>query len=65
MNQLLPQLEEIMTVPEVAEYLKISRAKTYYLLSRKEIPHIRLGRNVRVRKCDLIKWLEEKIERIQ
>jgi excisionase family DNA binding protein len=64
MNQNLSSLEDpIMTVPEVARYLKISKAKMYYLVSRKQIPHIRLGRNVRVRKSDLLNWLSQKLEK--
>ena len=49
---------EILTVPMVAEYLKISKAKIYYLVKRKEIPHLKIGRNVRIRMADLQKWLE-------
>jgi excisionase family DNA binding protein len=50
---------EILTVPMVAEYLKISKAKIYYLVKRKEIPHFRIGRNVRIRWNDLQAWLEK------
>ena len=50
-------MDEIMTVPEVAKYLKISKAKIYYLIQRQQIPHIKIGRNVRVRESDLEKWL--------
>jgi excisionase family DNA binding protein len=32
------------------------------LISRKQIPHLRIGRNVRVRESDLMKWLEERAE---
>jgi excisionase family DNA binding protein len=56
--------DEIWTVPQVATYLKLSRAKTYYLLSRKQLPHIRIGKNVRVRKSDLMRWLDEKLEKV-
>ncbi len=52
-------MEPILTVPEVAKYLKISKAKLYYLIQRKEIPHIRIGRNVRIRESDLAKWLDK------
>jgi len=53
---------EIMTVPEVAAYLKMSKSKVYYLIKRREIPHIRIGRNVRVRGKDLEDWLKTKVE---
>ncbi len=59
---LLPD-DTIFTVPEVAEYLKISKSKIYYLVSRNEIPHIRIGRNVRIRRTDLHKWMERKVSR--
>lgn len=52
-------MEPIMTVPEVANYLKISKSKLYYLIQRKEIPHVKIGRNVRIRESDLTKWLEK------
>jgi len=53
------RLDPIYTVPEVAEYLKISKAKIYYLVQREAIPHIRIGRNVRIRETDLKKWVEK------
>jgi excisionase family DNA binding protein len=50
--------DRILTIPEVATYLKISKSKIYYLVQRKEIPHVRIGRNVRIRESDLVKWLD-------
>ena len=51
-------MDEIMTVPEVAKYLKISKSKLYYLIQKRKIPHIKIGRNVRIRGSDLANWLE-------
>ena len=51
-------LEPIFTVPEVAGYLKVSKAKIYYLIQQGKIPYIRIGRNVRIRRCDLEDWLD-------
>ena len=48
----------ILTVPEVAGYLRMSKAKVYLLIQRGELPHIKLGRNVRVKKSDLDEWLK-------
>lgn len=53
-------METIYTVPEVAEYLKMSKSKVYYLIQRREIPYIKIGRNVRIRQEDLLKWLEKR-----
>ena len=52
-------METINTIPEVAEYLKMSKPKVYDLVKREKIPYIRLGRNVRIRESDLDSWLEE------
>jgi excisionase family DNA binding protein len=51
--------DPILTVPEVARYLKISKSKIYYLISRRQLPHLRIGRNVRVRQSDLKQWIEK------
>jgi excisionase family DNA binding protein len=56
------QLDPIMTVGEIAKYLKISRSKAYAMVQRREIPHIRIGKNVRIRVTDLLNWLEAQIE---
>ena len=59
MNQSFHQLEDpILTIPEVARYLKISKSKIYSLVSREEIPHLKIGRNVRIRRKDLQAWIE-------
>lgn len=50
-------METILTIPEVAKYLKLSKSKAYYLVNRNEIPHIRIGRNVRVLEGDLLVWI--------
>jgi excisionase family DNA binding protein len=51
-------MEAIMTIPEVARYLKISKSKIYYLVQRREIPHFKIGRNVRIKESELTKWLD-------
>jgi excisionase family DNA binding protein len=60
MNQSFHQLEDpILTIPEVARYLKISKSKIYALVSKEEIPHLKIGRNVRIRRKDLQAWMEK------
>ena len=63
MNTQNLSIDPIYTVPEVAAYLKISKAKLYDLIKRKEMPHIRMGRNVRIRESDLNRWLELQVEK--
>ena len=55
-------LDPIMTVPETAEYLKLSKSKVYILVKRNQIPHIKIGKNVRIRRSELLKWLDGKVQ---
>ena len=55
--------DKVFTIPEVAAYLKISKSKIYYLVAQKQIPHLKVGRNVRIRESDLQQWLELQIEK--
>lgn len=60
MNQSFRRAEDpILTIPEVARYLKVSKSKVYALVSKKEIPHLKIGRNVRIRQADLQLWVEK------
>ncbi len=55
--------DPILTVRQVAEYLQLSRSKVYYMIQRRSIPFIRLGKNVRIRQSDLIRWLDLQSEK--
>jgi excisionase family DNA binding protein len=55
-------MEGIMTIPEVAEYLKLSKSKVYDLAKRGQLPTIKIGKNVRVRESDLIQWIEKQTQ---
>lgn len=50
-------MEEIMTIPEVARYLKLSKSKIYNLVQAGKIPYLKIGRNVRIRESDLKQWI--------
>jgi excisionase family DNA binding protein len=50
--------DTVMTIPEVARYLKLSKSKVYYMVQQRKIPHIKIGRNVRIRAKDVQSWLE-------
>ena len=52
-------MEKIYTVPQVAEYLQISRSKMYDWVRRGKIPHILIGRNKRIKESDLQAWIED------
>lgn len=42
--------------------MAVAKSKIYYSVSRKEIPHLKSGRNVRIRESDIQKWLEHEVE---
>ena len=48
----------LLTVSETAGLLRISRNLAYELVTRGEIPAIRLGRVIRVPRAALDQWLE-------
>ena len=48
----------LLTVPEAAEFLRISRNLAYDMIARGEFPHVRLGRVIRVPSRALQEWLE-------
>ena len=49
----------ILTVREVAEYLRLSEAKVYRLANEGQLPVVRLGKTWRFRKDLLDEWLAE------
>jgi excisionase family DNA binding protein len=51
-------MEKIYTVPQVAEYLQISRSKMYDWVRKGKIPYILIGRNKRIRESDLQAWID-------
>ncbi len=54
-------MDQMLTVPEAAKYLRMSRTQVYLMIQQRRIPHIRLSeRRVVIRVTDLEKWVEAK-----
>lgn len=54
-------MDEIMTIEEVAKYLKVTKKTIYYLIYQKSLPTVKLGsRLLRFRKSDIDRWLDVK-----
>lgn len=51
--------DDIMTITQVAEYLKISEITTYKLVQEGKIPAFKVGRHWRVMKEDLKEFIEK------
>lgn len=49
---------KLLTVPEVAGRLRLSRGRTYVLLSRGGLPSIKVGGSIRVDSRDLEEYIE-------
>lgn len=52
---------ELLTVPEAAQRLKLSKSKVYLLCQRGEIPTVTLGRSVRIPLEALDEWLRQQV----
>jgi excisionase family DNA binding protein len=51
----------LLTAPEVARILNISKGAAYKLIQLKQIPSIRINRNVRVRPEDLDDYISQNL----
>jgi excisionase family DNA binding protein len=52
-----PTAHRLLTVAEVAAELRVSRAQCYVLVSRGDIPSLRIGRLRRVTTADLVAFV--------
>jgi len=52
--------EPLMTIKEVAKYLKMDEKYLYSLVARKAIPHYRVSsRTIRFRRSDIDEWMKK------
>lgn len=55
----MPDLPPIMTIEEVANFLRIGRASAYRAARRGELPCVKVGKLLRVPRDRLLLWLEQ------
>jgi len=53
-------MDKLLTVEEIAEYLKLRPSTIYQWTHQGFIPHIKLGNRVRFRISQIEKWLDSK-----
>jgi len=53
----LAEMPAMLTIPEVAKLLRISRGAAYMAARRGEIPCFRIGRTLRVSRAAMVTWL--------
>ena len=54
----IKDVPELLTVEELSQSLKLSKASIYTKVCRREIPHIKLGRILRFDREEISKWLD-------
>jgi excisionase family DNA binding protein len=50
---------QLLTVPDVAALLRLTRKGIYGLVETRRIPHVRVGNRVRFIRADVLRWLEQ------
>ena len=56
-------MEELLTIDEVSQILKLTKSTIYQFISTKKIPYVKLGsRSVRFCQSDIQAWLKEKCQ---
>lgn len=55
------EFSSLLKIEDVAERLRLSVPAVRGLIFRRALPHLKIGRNIRFRECDLVAWLDERI----
>ena len=53
--------QEFMTMDDVATRYRISKSTLYMMVSKRELPSLKIGRRVLVRKADLDAYVQSKL----
>ena len=57
--------DEILTLKEVAEYLKLAEKTAYRLAAEDKLPGFKVGGSWRFKREDILKWIEEQKKRAE
>ena len=55
--------DDIVTVREVADFLKVTEGTIYRLDAESQIPSFKVGGSWRFRRTDLVEWISEQADR--
>lgn len=58
-SKMFAEYGDVVTAEELQQMLKLGRSKTYSLLQNGEIKSKRVGKEYRIKKENIIKYLEE------
>lgn len=51
------QENNVLTVPEAAAYLRVSKPTMYNLINRADFPKIKIGRKIIIPRVEFMNWL--------
>jgi putative molybdopterin biosynthesis protein len=54
-------VDEVMTIPEVADHLKVTRQTVHKLMKDGKIKAFKIGRSTRILRSELDKFIEERM----
>ena len=57
--------DQILTVKEVAEYLKVNERTVYRMATDKKIPAFKVGGSWRFRESELEQWIQDQHNKIE
>jgi excisionase family DNA binding protein len=52
------KLSPLLDIPTAAKLLGISKSKLYTMAAQRQIPSVKMGKNIKIRESDLEKWIE-------
>ena len=56
--------DDILTIKEVADYLKLTERTLYRLVQEGKIPGFKAGSSWRFKQADIERWIEDQKERV-
>ena len=56
--------DDILTIKEVADYLKLTERTLYRLVQEGKIPGFKVGNSWRFKRADIERWIEDQKERV-
>ena len=57
--------DDILTIKEVADYLKLTERTLYRLVQEGQVPGFKVGNSWRFKRADIERWIEEQKVRVQ
>lgn len=54
-------MDKLLTPSEVAEYLGVQTSTIYQWTHQGFIPHVKIGKFIRFKESDVLKWIEDRV----